>query len=833
MGPFLLHLLPVPTANSGMEIFLFHLQDCEGYSPKILLFSMLVVPSRRLKDHLRTLVFGYSESVANSLFITLGLSPRLASGNFLTMAARAILRRRILLDHLNGPNGSIHAFSSFGNGKLDDKFDLRVSTQVANGPSRKAEAAKVDVARLSAGERSFGLSILEYSRCNPSRISTGDCRYERPEIAFPMGSRWISVSQLHAASVAKSGQPETCYGDKSKEVRTTPLKEASPKECDQAVEGLSSVKAKVKVKQLQQSQTYAVSILKGFWFRLLRIGPALRAVASMSREDWAKKLHHWKDEFFSTVQHYWLGLKLLWANIRISTRLLFKLARGKSLSRRERQQLTLTTADIFRLFPLAVIIIVPFMDFLLPVLLKVFPNMLPSTFQDKMKEEETLKKRINARLEYAKFLQETAKEMAKEVQSSCGGETKKTAKDLEEFLSKVRTGAYVSNEEILGFAKLFNDELTLDNISRPRLVSMCKYMGINTYGSDAHLRYLLRKKLAAIKDDDKMIHAEGVESLSEAELRQACRDRGMLGIRPVEDMRQMLHDWLDLSLVNSVPSSLLILSRAFIVSGIRPEEAVQATLSSLPDEVVDTAGVTALPSEDSMSERRRKLELLKMQEELIKDEEKWEEEAQIKDGKINEEDLALKEITLSTAREAEEMRKVNILEKEEKLSNLRCAVAVLASASSVSREREEFVRLVNKEIEFYKNVVDKEGTEGVEEARKAFRAAREERDHVAEAAISNRVSEALINKVDGILQKLEKEIDVVDATIGDRWRLLDRDNDGKVSLEEVAVAAKYLKDAIGEEGVRELMSNLLKDNEGKILVEDIVNLELEEKIRKK
>lgn len=51
---------------------------------------------------------------------------------------------------------------------------------------------------------------------------------------------------------------------------------------------------------------------------------------------------------------------------------------------------------------------------------------------------------------------------------------------------------------------------------------------------------------------------------------------------------------------------------------LRPEEAVQATLSSLPDEVVGTVGVTALPSEDSVSERRRKLEYLAMQEELIK-----------------------------------------------------------------------------------------------------------------------------------------------------------------------------------------------------------------------
>lgn len=89
----------------------------------------------------------------------------------------------------------------------------------------------------------------------------------------------------------------------------------------------------------------------------------------------------------SMLKHYWLGFKLLWVDVRISSRLLVKLVNGKSLSRRERQQLTRTTADIFRLVPFAVFLLVPFMEFLLPVFLKLFPNMLPSTFQDKMKEE--------------------------------------------------------------------------------------------------------------------------------------------------------------------------------------------------------------------------------------------------------------------------------------------------------------------------------------------------------------------------------------------------------------------------------------------------------------
>ncbi|GJW39003.1 DNA polymerase epsilon catalytic subunit A-like protein [Tanacetum coccineum] len=65
--------------------------------------------------------------------------------------------------------------------------------------------------------------------------------------------------------------------------------------------------------------------------------------------------------------------------------------------------------------------------------------------------EEKMKRRLNARIDYAKFLEDTLKEMAKEVQSRTSGEPQ----DLDEFLGKVRTGGSVANDEILGFAKLF------------------------------------------------------------------------------------------------------------------------------------------------------------------------------------------------------------------------------------------------------------------------------------------------------------------------------------------------------------------------------------------
>ncbi|XP_002968050.2 mitochondrial proton/calcium exchanger protein [Selaginella moellendorffii] len=361
------------------------------------------------------------------------------------------------------------------------------------------------------------------------------------------------------------------------------------------------------------------TLLQKTWNLLVRIGSGLRNMASMSREDWAKWLKKAKTTVWLELQHYWVGSKLLWAEIRISTRLLVQLSGGKKLSRREQLQLRRTAGDIARLVPFIIIVIVPFMEFLLPVLLKVFPNMLPSTFQDKLKQEAELTKRLETRLRHAKGLKNALLEMVDELKSKRGEDIQKTAKDLDDFMTKVRTGQSIKNADILGFAKLFNDELTLDNISRPRLISMCKYMGLRPFGTDAYLRYTLRKKLAWIKSDDRLIRMEGIYSLSEPELRAACRERGMLVSLTPQEMKAQLSNWLDLSLDHSVPSSLLILSRAFVPDKLKPAEAVQATLSSLPDEVVDSVGVTVLPSEDTLEERRRKLEFLKQQEELIKE----------------------------------------------------------------------------------------------------------------------------------------------------------------------------------------------------------------------
>ncbi|MBA0840858.1 hypothetical protein Goarm_003401, partial [Gossypium armourianum] len=302
------------------------------------------------------------------------------------MASRTILRKRgFVSDYLNASIRSVQTFQFLGHPthKLDSfSYTSNVDHTSEDFNYRKKldvnSVAKHDLMGFS------GFRYFSYGSQGISVLSPGSGRFQ---FNSPSSVRLMSYAVRHA-STATARQPELGSDDEgNEELVAKRRKEASAEECDQAVEGLSTAKAKVKAKRLQDSQKAAESILQRVWASILGIGPALRAVASMSREDWAKKLVHWKHEIRSTLQHYWLGFKLLWADVRISSRLLLKLAGGRSLSRRERQQLTRTTADIFRLVPFAVFIIVPFMEFLLPVFLKLFPNMLPSTFQDKMKEQ--------------------------------------------------------------------------------------------------------------------------------------------------------------------------------------------------------------------------------------------------------------------------------------------------------------------------------------------------------------------------------------------------------------------------------------------------------------
>ncbi|XP_014746314.1 PREDICTED: LETM1 domain-containing protein LETM2, mitochondrial isoform X4 [Sturnus vulgaris] len=135
------------------------------------------------------------------------------------------------------------------------------------------------------------------------------------------------------------------------------------------------------------------------------------------------------------LKYYYHGFHLLWTDTKVAARMVWRLLHGQVLTRRERRRLLRTCADLFRLVPFLVFVIVPFMEFLLPVFLKLFPQMLPSTFETESKKEEKLKKKLNARLELAKFLRETIAEMAKRNKADTG-QGKQFSSYLHEMIAK-------------------------------------------------------------------------------------------------------------------------------------------------------------------------------------------------------------------------------------------------------------------------------------------------------------------------------------------------------------------------------------------------------------
>jgi LETM1 and EF-hand domain-containing protein 1 len=158
------------------------------------------------------------------------------------------------------------------------------------------------------------------------------------------------------------------------------------------------------------------------------------------------------------------------------------------------------------------------------------------------------------------------------------------------------TGESPSTEDIINIAKLFDDNLTLDNLSRLQLTLMCRYMGLNAFSTDNFLQGAIRSRLLQIRWDDQAIFFEGCDELSTADLQHACQSWGirMYGVSPAH-LRDDLQTWINLHLNERISGVLLILGRAFEFNcKLGEEESSRAAvvrsfkhvLSGLPDNLV-------------------------------------------------------------------------------------------------------------------------------------------------------------------------------------------------------------------------------------------------------
>ncbi|XP_061047817.1 mitochondrial proton/calcium exchanger protein isoform X1 [Eubalaena glacialis] len=535
------------------------------------------------------------------------------------------------------------------------------------------------------------------------------------------------------------------------------------------------------------------------------------------------------------LKHYYHGFRLLWIDTKIAARTLWRILHGHSLTRRERRQFLRICADLFRLVPFLVFVVVPFMEFLLPVAVKLFPNMLPSTFETQSIKEERLKKQLRVKLELAKFLQDTIEEMALKNKAAKGNATK----DFSVFFQKIReTGERPSNEEIMRFSKLFEDELTLDNLTRLQLVALCKLLELQTMGTNNFLRFQLTMRLRSIKADDKLIAEEGVDSLNVKELQAACRARGMRALGVTEDrLRDQLKQWLELHLHQEVPTSLLVLSRAmYLPDTLSPADQLTSTLQTLPEIVAKEAQVKVAEVEGEQVDNKAKLEATLQEEAAIRQEHR-EKELQrrsqaaaakevepevvaegapgrlVAEPQPEEPDVTLpSEALTDSAPVLEGLKEEEITQEEIDILSDACS-KLKGQKKSLTKEKEE-LELLKEDVQDY--------SEDLQEIKKELSKTGKE-IYVEESKASKRLTkrvQQMIGQIDSLLTQLE-----ADQKAGRLGPAAEGSPAGEtvISVAELISAMKQIKH-IPESKLVSLASALDENKDGKVNIDDLVKV---------
>ena len=72
-----------------------------------------------------------------------------------------------------------------------------------------------------------------------------------------------------------------------------------------------------------------------------------------------------------------------------------------------------------------------------------------------------------------------------------------------------------------------HSQVTLDHLYRDQLVAMAQFLNMNHFAPTGLLRFQVRQRLKRLRSEDKDIMWEGIDGLSEAELKLDLRNRGI------------------------------------------------------------------------------------------------------------------------------------------------------------------------------------------------------------------------------------------------------------------------------------------------------------------
>lgn len=218
----------------------------------------------------------------------------------------------------------------------------------------------------------------------------------------------------------------------------------------------------------------------------------------------------------------------------------------------------------------------------MPVILKLFPGFLPSTYATSEQVQGKLNASIQQKSEIISALQGSTEDMFRRIRFESLG---LKDDDAAAAWQRMRSGEIpLDTQEILHFAQLFHELFALDKLPRRKLEKVCQFFSLPSKGSDEFLINCIRIKMRMLRDDDEVrfeifflvtykkpphtqeILEEGIYNLSDIDLREANIDRGVKGVKlEREQLTKLLREWIELS-SHALPPYLLVLSRSFTMS---------------------------------------------------------------------------------------------------------------------------------------------------------------------------------------------------------------------------------------------------------------------------
>mmetsp|Transcript_8435 Transcript_8435/g.9677 ORF Transcript_8435/g.9677 Transcript_8435/m.9677 type:complete len:399 (-) Transcript_8435:250-1446(-) len=396
-------------------------------------------------------------------------------------------------------------------------------------------------------------------------------------------------------------------------------------------------------------------------------------------------------------------------------------------------------------------------------------------------------------------------------------------------------------------------------------------MGISPYGGNQFLRFQLHNKISSLRDDDRQIYWEGINSLDANELEMACQERGMRATGlSIYQLRKQLTQWLELSVNKKVSTSLLILSRAYAldapfkdvdsnsigeaIGGLDPEMTRVALT-----EAVETLKTEGVIEADPKTVTEMKLEAIKKQNAIIASESASQKKKKEKPKKSATTDLSLedseivltdeeKKITLGVGKAMEDVAQVlksasEEIDDEQKAERIDRAaeelsqdinveealeaLKVMSAGSSIEDEKKELEDIVEK-------LEAMEGSKAVNVGRIRSK----KKDDVAseeEKSTGDRTQAALQKRISRMLEEIQDDVDSYDRTFGKSLEVLDLDKDGLVSCEELRIVLKeHLAEDFDESEINKIVETLDLDRDGIVSIEELTEiLERQVQIREK